>query len=80
MPDKHLDAETGIIAKGGNCSAGAVDATRAFSLHEIGGLELPPGAVANREYPHCLPTFVEFIDDTVDVRLFAVEQVPQLSL
>ena len=52
----------------------------ALDLHEIGRLQVPPSAVADGEQPHGLPTFIEFIDDTVDIRLLAVEQLPQHSL
>jgi hypothetical protein len=53
-------------------------AAEAVSLYEIGGLELPPCTVADVEHQHRLPLFFDFIDDPVDVRLLAVEQVPQL--
>src|SRR5580692_10377673 len=40
-------------------------------------LELPPCAVTNREYPDGLPTLINFINDAINVRLLAVEQMPQ---
>ena len=77
MRDNRLDAGIRIITKAEISFEAAVEA---LDLHEIGRLELPPSAVAHGEHPHCLPTFIEFIDDTIDIRLLAVEQVPQLSL
>jgi hypothetical protein len=47
---------------------------------DIGRVELPPCAVMKREHPDRLSTLINFIDDPINVRLFAVEQVPQFSL
>lgn len=81
MPDNHLDARTRIIAKQEMrlrarlkkraAETGAGDLK--LRLYEIGRLELPPRAMANREHPHRLPPFVDFIDDPVDVGLVAVK-------
>ena len=46
---------------------------------DIGRVELPPCAVMKREHPDRLSTLINFIDDPINVRLFAVEQVPQFS-
>jgi hypothetical protein len=35
--------------------------------------------VTNREHPDCLPTLINFINDAINVRLLAVEQVPQFT-
>jgi hypothetical protein len=61
---------------------GKVGACRIETLspYEIGSPERLPCAVANGQHPHRLPLFIEFIDDAIDVRLLAVEQLPQLAL
>jgi hypothetical protein len=79
MPDNSLDARIRIIAKEEIAFEDIGGGDRGARLHEIGGLELPPCTVADREHPHRLPLFIDFIENPVDVRLLAVEQVPQLS-
>ena len=39
--------------------------------------QCPSYAMANREHPHRWPPFIDLINDPTDVRLLAVEQVPQ---
>lgn len=53
--------------------AGTVD------LHKIGRLQALTGTVADRKYPYCPSVFIRLIEDAVDMRLFAIEQLPQLS-
>ena len=44
-------------------------------LCEIGRRELPPRAMTNREHPDRLPPLIDFINDSINVRLMAVKQV-----
>jgi hypothetical protein len=50
------------------------------SLRRIRCFKLLPCAVADVEYPHRLSPFIDFIDDTINVRFVTVKHVPQLSL
>jgi hypothetical protein len=46
----------------------------------IGRLEPSPGAVTNRKHSDRLWTLIDLVDNPVNVRLLAVEQVPQFPL
>ena len=50
------------------------------SLHEIGGLELPPCAVADVEHFNLLLFLQNAVDHAIHMGLVAVKQVPQLVL
>jgi hypothetical protein len=58
----------------------AVSLPRGGFLCETGRRELSPRAMTNREHPDRLPPLIDFINDSINVRLFAVKQVQQLSL
>jgi len=61
-------------SKSNDCASPTGAISNSFN---IGRLELPPGAVPNREHPDRLSAIINLIYDPINVRLLAVEQVPQ---
>src|ERR1039457_6927900 len=77
MPDNCLDARIRIIAKEEIALRAQRKTMETVSLHEIGGLELPPCAVADVEHFNLLLFFQNAVDHAIHTGLPPVKQVPQ---